>query len=153
MAAVGTFFCGNQASITATADRWGAASAAGLLYALMGFTAAIIALGLVVLPERITQVTRWRAAAFGLMCVTPLLMLPRTAVTMVPILLIVGLFVGPTMVTIFSVAGERAPAGREGMVMTMLSGATVVGNAIGSSIAGRIDRKSTRLYSSHVASS
>ncbi|HLS04426.1 MAG TPA: MFS transporter [Actinomycetales bacterium] len=138
MAAMGTFFGGNQASITATADRWGAASAAGLLYALMGFTAAIVALGLVVLPERITQVTRWRAAAFGLMCVTPLLMLPRTAVTMVPILLIVGLFVGPTMVTIFSVAGERAPAGREGMVMTMLSGATVVGNAIGSSIAGRI---------------
>src|SRR5690625_960669 len=76
MVAMGTFFGGNQASITATADRWGAPSSAGLLYALMGFTAAIVALGLVVLSERITQVTRWRAAAFGLMCVAPLLILP-----------------------------------------------------------------------------
>lgn len=138
MVAMGTFFGANQASITATADRWGAASSAGLLYALMGFTAAIVALGIVALPDRITQVQRWRVAAFGLMCVTPLLMLPTSPGTMIPVLLIVGLFVGPTMVTVFSVAGERAPAGREGMVMTTLSGAIVVGNAIGSSIAGSI---------------
>ncbi|HLR56362.1 MAG TPA: hypothetical protein VK096_06360, partial [Actinomycetales bacterium] len=71
-------------------------------------------------------------------CVTPLLMLPRAPGTMIPVLLIVGLFVGPTMVTVFSVAGERAPAGREGMVMTTLSGAIVVGNALGSSLAGNI---------------
>jgi len=138
MIAMGTFFGGNQASITATADIWGHASAAGLLYSLMGFTAAIVALGIVVLPDRITQVQRWRVAAFGLMCVTPLLMLPRTPGTMIPVLLLVGLFVGPTMVTVFSVAGERAPAGREGVVMTTLSGAIVVGNALGSSIAGGI---------------
>ena len=138
MVAMGTFFGGNQASITATADRWGAPSSAGLLYALMGFTAAIVALGIVALPDRITQVQRWRVAAFGLMLVTPLLTIPRVPGTMIPVLLVVGLFVGPTMVTVFSVAGERAPAGREGMVMTALSGAIVVGNAIGSSVAGRI---------------
>lgn len=138
MIGMGTFFGSNQAAITASADRWGATSAGGLLYALMGFTAAIVALAIVALPDHITQIQRWRLAAFGLMCATPLLMLPRTPGMMIPVLLIVGLFVGPTMVTIFSVAGERAPAGREGMVMTTLSGAIVVGNALGSSLAGNI---------------
>src|SRR5690625_5891332 len=66
------------------------------------------------------------------------LSMPRTLGTMIPVMLLVGLFVGPTMVTVFSVAGERAPAGREGVVMTTLSGAIVVGNALGSSIAGGI---------------
>src|SRR5690625_7736785 len=102
MIAMGTFFGGNQASITATADIWGHASAAGLLYSLMGFTAAIVALGIVVLPDRITQVQRWRVAAFGLLCGTPLLLLRRTPGTMVPVLLLVGLLLGRAMCTVFA---------------------------------------------------
>ncbi len=48
-----------------------------------------------------------------------------------------GLFVGPVMVTVFTVAGERAPAGRTASAMTLVASANVVGVAIGASGAAR----------------
>ena len=57
---------------------------------------------------------------------------------MVAALLILGLPVGPVMVTVFAVGGTMAPAGRLGTVMTALASGIVAGTALGSSLGGQL---------------
>jgi MFS family permease len=67
-----------------------------------------------------------------------LLLLPESALPMVLVLLVLGLPVGPLMVTVFAIGGEVAPAGRLGTVMTALASGIVAGTALGSSVAGQL---------------
>ena len=67
-----------------------------------------------------------------------LLLLPSTALPMILVLLVLGLPVGPLMVTVFAIGGLVAPAGKLGTVMTALASGIVAGTAIGSSIAGQL---------------
>jgi MFS family permease len=54
------------------------------------------------------------------------------------VLLVLGLPVGPLMVTVFAIGSQVAPSGKLGTVMTALASGIVAGTAVGSSIAGQL---------------
>ncbi|MEK8228740.1 hypothetical protein NKG05_26170 [Oerskovia sp. M15] len=60
--------------------------------------------------------------------------------TLIGALALLGLFVGPVMVTIFTVGGDLSPTSRSGAAMTMLASANVVGVALGRASAARWPR-------------
>jgi MFS family permease len=141
MLAMGLLFGGTQAALTALTRDAGAPDLAGLVYAVMGVGSAATALAVVALPDRWPLGARWASFAGGLLVSTTALV--GTAATgsvpaVVAAVAVAGLFVGPVMVTVFTVAGERAPAGRTAAAMTLVASANVVGVALGASSAGQL---------------
>ena len=136
MLAVGTFFGSMQTSLTAFSGSFGMASAAGLLYAVMGLSSAAAALSVAFWPRRMGPVLRWLVSAAGMAAVVWLVLLPADVPTMVVALFVLGIPVGPTMVNIFAVGSAVAPRHLVGTVMTMLASGTVAGTALGSALAG-----------------
>lgn len=57
---------------------------------------------------------------------------------MLLVLLVLGIPVGPTMVTVFSIGSMVAPKELMGTVMTLLASGIVAGTAIGASVAGTV---------------
>src|SRR5690606_24827312 len=51
---------------------------------------------------------------------------------------VAGVGIGPTIVTLYSLAAERAPLGRSATVMSMLGSATIVGQSLASAFTGAI---------------
>ncbi len=138
MVCMGTFFGSTQASLSSFSASFATSELAGLLYAAMGLSSAAAALSVAYWPRRLTVNVRWIACA-GLMAgLALLLLLPTTALPMVLVLLVLGLPVGPLMVTVFAIGGLVAPAGKLGTVMTALASGIVAGTALGSSIAGQL---------------
>ncbi|SDK84287.1 MFS transporter [Arthrobacter sp. ok362] len=138
MVCMGTFFGSTQASLSSFSASFATSELAGLLYAAMGLSSAAAALSVAYWPRRLTVNVRWIACA-GLMAgLASLLLLPTTALPMVLVLLVLGLPVGPLMVTVFAIGGLVAPAGKLGTVMTALASGIVAGTALGSSIAGQL---------------
>lgn len=139
MVAMGLVFGGTQASLTALTRDVGAPDLAGLVYAVMGVGSAVTALSVVALPDRWSQAGRWTAFSGGLL-VSALALLGAASTGSLPLVVgavaVVGLFVGPVMVTVFTVAGRRAPAGRTAAAMTLVASANVVGVALGATSAG-----------------
>jgi MFS family permease len=58
--------------------------------------------------------------------------------TMMVALAIMGIGIGPTLVTQYSFGAARSPRGRSATVMTMLGSGVVVGQSIGAAVAGEI---------------
>jgi MFS family permease len=138
MVCMGTFFGSTQASLSSFSASFATSELAGLLYAAMGLSSAAAALSVAYWPRRLSVNIRWIACA-GLMAgLASLLLLPTTALPMVLVLLVLGLPVGPLMVTVFAIGGLVAPAGKLGTVMTALASGIVAGTALGSSIAGQL---------------
>lgn len=141
MVAMGLLFGGTQTAITAFMGDAGHEGSAGLVYAVMGVGSAITALSVAALPAAWAQRGRWIAFAAGLTVGTTLVLGAATTGS-VPLLIaavaLTGLFVGPVMVTVFTVGGERAPGSRASAAMTMLASANVLGVALGASVAGRL---------------
>ena len=138
MIAMGTFFGGSQNALSAFGGTFGAADAAGLLYALLGLTSAFGALSVAYWPARWKPASRWIVCAGAMAGFSALLLLPGEVGAMAIVLLVVGLPVGPTMVTIFSIGTLVAPKDRLGTVMTLLASGVVLGSAIGSAAAGAV---------------
>ncbi len=136
--AVGMFFGATLTSLTAFANERGDGSEAGLLYGLMGIGSAVLALGVVLLPARFAQRRRWIlfAAVLALAAAGYAQADDFTAVTVA--LLVMGLGVGPTLVTLFSLAGDRAPEGRTATTLTMLGSALTLAQALASATTGWI---------------
>ncbi len=138
MIAIGTFFGSTQTFLTAFAGQFGAAESSGLLYAVMGLSSAVAALSVAYWPQRVRHTSRWIAAAAAMAAAAAALALPGTVSSMLAVLLLLGIFVGPTMVTIFSIGSAVAPSHRLGTVMTLLASGIVGGTAIGSALAGTL---------------
>ena len=138
MVCMGTFFGSTQTSLSSFAASFATSELAGLLYAVMGLSSAAAALSVAYWPRRITVNTRWIACALLMAGFAALLLLPSTALPMILVLLVLGLPVGPLMVTVFAIGGVVAPAGKLGTVMTALASGIVAGTALGSSIAGQL---------------
>ncbi len=138
MIAMGTFFGSTQTFLTAFTGHFGSAESSGLLYAVMGLSSALAALSVAYWPRRFGHTARWIASAAAMAVAAAALALPDSIGAMVLVLLALGLFVGPTMVTIFSIGSEVAPAHRLGTVMTLLASGIVAGTAIGSALAGTL---------------
>lgn len=134
--AVGMFFGSTLTSLTAFAQARGDEAQAGLLYGLMGIGSAVLALGVVLLPARFVLSRRW--IVFSLV-VTIAAIGYSTADSFASIivwLLLMGLGVGPTLVTLFSLAGARAPLGRAATTMTLLGSALTLAQALSSAFTG-----------------
>jgi MFS family permease len=138
MIAMGTFFGSTQTFLTAFTGQFGAAESSGLLYAVMGLSSAAAALSVAYWSRRFRHTARWTAAALAMTAAAAALVVPASIGAMVLVLLVLGLFVGPTMVTIFSIGSAVAPAHRLGTVMTFLASGIVAGTALGSALAGTL---------------
>ncbi|MFE7196072.1 MFS transporter [Microbacterium oxydans] len=135
---VGIFFGTMLTSLTSfMADR-GAPEQAGLLYGVMGVGSAILALGVAWLPPRFSMRARWLVFSGILLAGTLLLGFVDTPGAMMLALAIMGIGIGPTLVTQYSFGAARSPRGRSATVMTMLGSGVVVGQSIGAAFAGEI---------------
>lgn len=133
---IGMFFGTTLTSLTAFAQSRGDEAQAGLLYGLMGIGSAALALGVALLPARFAL--RWRWIAFaGVLSASALGYATLAADGSIVVwLLLMGLGVGPTLVTLFSLAGMRAPAGRAATTMTLLGSALTLAQALASAVTG-----------------
>ncbi|WP_104136168.1 MFS transporter [Arthrobacter sp. ZGTC131] len=138
MVCMGSFFGSTQAALSSFSAAFATSEVAGLLYAVMGLSSAAAAISVAYWPARFTLAARWLAGAAAMAGLSTLLLLPGDGWAMVLVLLVLGLPVGPVMVTVFAIGGIVAPAGRLGTVMTALASGIVAGTAIGSSVAGQL---------------
>lgn len=135
---VGMFFGAALTSLTAFARAAGDEAQAGLLYGLMGIGSAVLALGVVLLPGRFALRHRWLAFAGVLTAASVGYATSSSLGVVAGWLLVMGLGVGPTLVTLFSLAGERAPRGRSATTMTLLSSALTLAQALAAAATGWI---------------
>ncbi|WP_350352483.1 MFS transporter [Microbacterium sp. A8/3-1] len=135
---VGIFFGAMLTALTSfMADR-GAPEQAGLLYGVMGVGSAILALGVAWLPPAFTLRARWLVFSGILLVGSLLLLFVDSPVSMMVALGIMGIGIGPTLVTQYSFGAARSPLGRSATVMTMLGSGVVVGQALGAATTGEI---------------
>ena len=139
---VGAFFGSSQAAVTVRAEELGSAGSAGLVYAAMGISSALMALLVVVLPDRFKLYARFitfSVAVSALTIVTSYVpSLPLTALA----LFVAGAFVGPTLVTAFTLAEKLTPEGGVAVAMTLMSSSVTVGVSLGAAIGGRVAESS-----------
>lgn len=135
---VGLFFGSMLTSLTAFMGDHGRPEEAGLVYAAMGVGSAALALGVALFPVGFTSAARW--LVFGGVMLAGALALPGvSSVTgMVLALLVIGLGIGPTLVTQYGLGARRSPVGRSATVMTMLGSAVILGQSLASAITGNV---------------
>lgn len=135
---MGLFFGAMLTSLTAFMSERGVPEQAGLVYGAMGLGSAGLALGVALFPARFTLAARW--LVFGAILVAGAVPLPFVdgVGVMIVCLLVVGIGIGPTLVTQYSLAAAYSPAGRSATVMTMLGSAVVVGQSAASALTGLV---------------
>lgn len=138
MVMMGTFFGSTQTALIAFAGGFGVETAAGLLYAVMGVSSALTALSVAYWPQGFRHPLRWVVSAAAMSAAACLPLFAFDIPLMLAALLILGIPVGPTMVTIFSVGSLVAPQHLVGTVMTLLASGIVAGTALGASLAGTL---------------
>lgn len=138
MLSMGTFFGSTQTALSSFAATFASSEIAGLLYSVMGLSSAAAALSVAYWPQRFAVTSRWLVSAALMAGLSLLLLQPLSVPTVVLVLLVLGLPVGPVMVTVFAIGALVAPAERLGTMMTALASGIVAGTAVGSSIAGQV---------------
>lgn len=136
--ALGIFFGSMQTSTTESATIFGDTGAAGLIYAAMGFGAAVTALAAPAIPDAITHRTRIVIGGIGMAAGTLAAPHAGSPVILALILVATGAALGPASVAIFTLTGERSPKGGDGVAMTALGAANVIGTAVGAAAAGQL---------------
>lgn len=134
--AIGLFFGAMLTSLTSFMADHGSAEQAGLLYGVMGVGSAALALGVAWLPVRFSMRARWIVFAGVLLVGTLMLVIVDTPAMMTIALAVMGIGIGPTLVTQYSLGAARSPLGRSATVMTMLGSGVVVGQSIGAAVTG-----------------
>lgn len=138
MICIGVFFGSVQAGTTERAVTEGAAGSAGLVYAVMGLSSAAMALLVVLLPASFSIPARILVGGAGMVTFIGI----TAAITSLPVtaglLFLAGAFIGPSLVTAFSLAERRTPPGGTGVAMTSMQSSVTVGQATGSSVGGTL---------------
>ena len=135
---VGLFFGSMLTSLTSFMGDHGRPEEAGLVYAAMGVGSAALALGVALFPVGFTSAARWLVFG-GVMLVGALALPGVSSVTgMVVALLVIGLGIGPTLVTQYGLGARRSPVGRSATVMTLLGSAVILGQSLASAITGNV---------------
>lgn len=138
MACIGTFFGSTQTAVTERALELGIATQAGLIYAVMGLGSAITALLVVMVPATVRLATRILVGGAG-MTLFVLVAMPLASPGVLSLgLLVTGLFIGPTMVTAFTLAERRSPDGGVAVAMTSMQSAVTVGVSLGAAVGGAL---------------
>lgn len=133
---VGIFFGSVLTALTAFMQSLGREEEAGLLYGIMGIGSAILALAVAVFPPSFTRRARWLVFALIMLGGTVLLQFVHGQSGIILALAVMGLGIGPTLVTQYSFGADRSPIGRSATVMTMLGSAIIVGQSIASAVTG-----------------
>lgn len=141
MTAIGTYFGATQAATTMRAELAGSTTLAGLIYATMGLGSAVMAIMTVAIPEQINLPMRLLVGGSGMViAMATVALMPSLGFTAL-ILVACGLFVGPSMVTAFTVTEKLAPAGGVAIAMTSMQSSVTIGVSLGSAVAGSIAQK------------
>jgi len=135
---MGLFFGAMLTSLTAFMAERGVPEQAGLVYGAMGIGSAALALGVALFPARFSLRARWLTFAAILVAGTVSLPFVGSIGAIAICLLVIGVGIGPTLVTQYSLAAAFSPRGRSATVMTMLGSAIVVGQSAASALTGLV---------------
>ncbi len=136
--AIGIYFGSSQAGITLRAENLGVPGQAGLVYSVMGIGSAIAAIMVVAIPESIPFWKRLVVSAVGMSAGMTLIGLAGSLGTTTLVMGVTGFFVGPSLVTAFSLAERLVPPSGITVAMTTMSSSVTVGVALGSSVGGSV---------------
>ncbi|MFD5600217.1 MFS transporter [Leucobacter sp. NPDC058333] len=135
---VGLFFGSMLTALTSFMQDRGDPESAGLIYGAMGVGSAIFAIGVAALPARFSLRARWPAFTLCIIAGTVLLQWANDVPFMILSLAIMGIGVGPLLVTLYSFGAARSPVGRSATVMTMLGSGLMVGQSAAAALTGVI---------------
>lgn len=133
---IGVIFGATQTGTTVLATLEGNAGVAGLVHALLGVGSVIAGLSVAGLPERFGYERRLVTFAGALLVLSAPLLAVGTISALVPAVIALGFAVAPYMISVFTLAERIVPPNRVGAALTMLAGATGIGYALGSALAG-----------------
>lgn len=136
IATVGVLFGSTLTGLTSFMKDRGAVEQAGILYGVMGVGSAIFAIAIAMLPPSFTLRLRWPVCAAMILAGTLLLQTAHDIPRLLASLALMGIGIGPLLVTMYSLGALRSPAGRSATVMTMLGSGIVVGQSAASAITG-----------------
>ena len=135
---IGVIFGATQTGTTVLATASGQPGLAGFVHAALGVGSVATGLAVAGLSERFSYDRRLVVFAGGLLVLSLPLLLVGTLPALVAAVLGLGLAVAPYMISVFTLAERRVPVSRVGAAMTLLAGATGIGYALGSAVAGRL---------------
>ena len=135
---IGVVFGSIQTGTTVLATDAGQAGIAGLVHASLGVGSVIAGLAVAALPPRFGYASRVLVAAAGLALLSLPLLVTDTIPRLFVVVLVLGFVVAPYMISVFMLGERAAPVQRVGAAMTLLAGATGIGYAVGSAVAGRL---------------
>ncbi|WP_157981671.1 MFS transporter [Protaetiibacter intestinalis] len=138
MLAMGAFFGATLASLTAFMEEAGAGESMGLLYGIMGATSAVAAVLVGRLPARFPLGARWATGFAALALAGLALTLAPSIPVIAAVFALAGVAVGATLVTLFTIGAEAAPAGRLATTMTMLSSGIILGQGVTVALVGAV---------------
>lgn len=138
---VGLFFGTMLTSLTAFMNDQGDPERAGLVYGVMGVGSAALALAVALFPVGFTLRARWLTFAGVVLAGTLTLPFAGSVLHLVVALAVIGIGVGPTLVTQYSIGSTLSPRGRSTTVMTILGSAVIVGQSIGSAVTGEVGER------------
>jgi MFS family permease len=127
---MGAFFGATLAALTAFMEEAGTGESTGLFYGIMGATSAVAALLVGRLPASFPPGLRWAVGAACLGLAGLVLTLAPALGTLVVVFVLAGVAVGATLVTLFTIGADAAPAGRLATTMTMLSSGIIIGQGV-----------------------
>lgn len=135
---VGAVFGSVQTGTSALATAAGQPGLAGLVHAVLGVGSVVAALAMAAVPERVPVAVRSLASACLLLLLASPLLLVDGVLPLVGVVLLLGVAVGPFMISNFVLAERAADPSRVAAAMTLMAGATGIGYAVGSGTAGRL---------------
>jgi len=133
---VGMVFGSTLTALTALTNDIGRPEEAGLIYGVMGIGSAVLAISVALFPSAFALWARLLCFAPVLVTGSVVLASTESMPIIVMALLLMGTGIGPSLVTLFSLAAERAPLGRSATVMSMAGSAIIVGQSVSSAING-----------------
>ncbi|QRN79356.1 MAG: MFS transporter [Nocardiopsis sp. BM-2018] len=134
----GLFFGGMSTGVTAFADNAGHGDLSGLMYAVMGSSSAVAGLMMASLPVGFSLTARTRVAAGGLALLTLPLYLDHGPVTLAVAILVLGIAIGPHLVSLFGLIERAAPPSRLSQSMAIILSSLILGQSLGSMISGAL---------------
>lgn len=133
---VGMFFGSMLTSLTSFMQDRGDAEQAGLIYGVMGVGSAIFAIGVAWLSPRFTLRARWLVFSLLILGGAVFLQTAHDLPRMIAALAVMGIGIGPLLVTLYSFGAHRTPAGRGATVMAMLGTGIMVGQSFSAAATG-----------------
>ncbi|MFT4186799.1 MAG: MFS transporter [Micrococcaceae bacterium] len=136
MLCIGFFFGATLNSLSAFMGTFYNVSQTGIVYGAMGIGSATFAMAIAWLPQSFRYTERWLVFSAIMLIGSLPLALINHIVPLAIALFIMGVGLGPTMVTLFSIGSQEAHSSQISTVMTLFSSAIVIGQAVGAAIVG-----------------